>query len=163
VGIELAQLGDDLGAQNRPLLSPRIVDEFLVPEYKRLIQHYKAHDVLIGFHCCGDLSSVLGTLIDLGVDLLDPIQATANDLSWVRTTTQGRVALQGGVSSAIIMEGPPARIRREVRHRLWQLGREGGYVCAPDQGMPYPKRHLQALEETITTFGRYPIEPPAAD
>ena len=67
------------------------------------------------------------------------------------------MALQGGVSSATLMEGPVERIRQEVRTRLWQLGRNGGYVCQPDQGMPYPPEHLRAFEEAVERYGTYPI------
>jgi hypothetical protein len=58
----------------------------------------------------------------------------------------------------MVMDGPVERIVREVRHRMWQLGRAGGYFCAPDQGMPYPPEHLRAVEEAVETFGKYPLE-----
>lgn len=158
LGVEFAQLGDDLGTQAGSLLGPRIVDEFLVPEYERLFRFYKAHDVVIGFHSCGNLASVLDTLIDLGVDVLNPVQVTANDLDRVRSATQGRVALQGGVTSATIMEGPPERIAAEVRQRILQLGRDGGYFCGPDQFMPYPQGHLDALAQAVAEHGHYPLQ-----
>ena len=71
------------------------------------------------------------------------------------------MALAGGVSSATIMSGPVETIREEVAQRLWQLGREGGYFCAPDQGMPWPDEHIQAMRSAVQEFGRYPLKPPA--
>jgi uroporphyrinogen decarboxylase len=159
-GIEYAALGDDLGTQAGPLLGPQIVNEFLVPEYERLFGLYRRHNVLIGFHSCGKIESVLETFMRLGVDVLNPVQATANDLDLVRSVTQGRMALQGAVSTATIMSGPPHRIVQEVRRRLWQLGREGGYFCGPDQGLPFPQAHVDALHEAIETYGQYPLRPP---
>ena len=159
-GIEVAGLGDDLGTQLGPLLGPRIVEEFLVPEYRRLFAFYRARGVLITFHSCGNIESVLDTFMDLGVNVLNPVQATANDLDLVRRKTRGRMALQGAVSSGLIMDGPPERIAREVRRRMWQLGREGGYFCSPDQGMPWPQAHIDALNAAVRDFGRYPLEPP---
>jgi uroporphyrinogen decarboxylase len=163
VGVHFIQLGDDLGTQIGPLLGPRIVREFLVPEYRRLFALYKAHNVLIGFHSCGNLGgarpdSLLHTFMDLGVDLLNTIQATANDLDTVRAVTQGRMALRGGVSSGVIMDGPVERIQAEVRRRLWQLGRNGGYICCPDQGMPFPPAHEQAVAGAVDKYGIYPLE-----
>lgn len=157
-GVEFASLGDDLGAQSGPLLSPRLVGGFLVAEYYRLFQYYHDHAVPVGFHSCGHLDAVLDLFADLGVAILNPLQASANDLDAVRARTHGRMALQGGVSSAVVMEGPPERIEAEVRRRLWQLGREGGYVCCPDQSMPYPPEHLRAVRAAVEAYGRYPLE-----
>lgn len=155
LGVEFVQLGDDLGTQRGPLLGPRIVDQFLAPEYERLFTFFKAHHVLIGFHSCGNVSSVLELLMRLGVDVLNPVQATANDLDRVRAVTQGRMALQGAVSSATVMDGPVERIQAEVQARIRQLGQYGGYFCGPDQGMPYPPAHMDAVREAVREYGRY--------
>jgi uroporphyrinogen decarboxylase len=153
LGVRVANLGDDLGTQTGSLLGPRIVSEFLVPEYRRLFQLYKEHGVIINFHCCGNLDGVLDVLFDLGIDILNPLQASANDLDAVRARTQGRVCLQGGVSSAVIMDGPVEAIQAEVRQRLAQLGGQGGYICCPDQGMPYPPEHLAAVYTAVEQWG----------
>jgi uroporphyrinogen decarboxylase len=153
LGVKMVFLGDDLGTQQGPLLGPRIVHTFLEPEYRRLFDLYRQHNVWIGFHSCGNVASVLPLFMDLGVNLLNPVQVSANDLDRLRAATQGRMALQGGVSSATLMEGPVERIEAEVRQRIWQLGRQGGYVCQPDQGMPYPKEHLQAFRDAVATYG----------
>ncbi len=160
VGIQYAALGDDLGTQVGPLLGPNILEKFFVPEYRRLFNLYRKHGVLIGFHSCGNIESVLETFMALGVDVLNPVQATANDLDRVRAVTEGRMALQGGVSTATIMAGPPERIVAEVRRRLWQLGRDGGYFCGPDQGLPFPEEHVHALKLAVETYGRYPLQSP---
>jgi uroporphyrinogen decarboxylase len=163
LGVELVRLSDDLGSQSGPLLGQRIVNEFLVPEYRRLCQFYKDRGTLLYFHSCGKVESVLETFMDLGVDILNPVQATANDLSKVRAVTQGRMALEGGVSSALVMEGPVERIKAEVRRRLWQLGRDGGYFCRHDQGLPFPQAHIDALEAAVEAYGTYPLQPPGEE
>ncbi len=160
LGVEYVGLGDDLGTQRGPLHSAEIVREFLLPEYRRLFGLYRQHNVLIQFHCCGNLDSVLEMFMDLGADVLNPVQATANDLDKVRERTQGRMALQGAVSTATIMDGPVERIVAEVRERLWQLGRHGGYFCGPDQGLPFPEEHIEAVRQAIDEYGRYPLRPP---
>ena len=159
-GVEMVGMGDDLGTQDGLLLSPEILQTFFAPEYQRLFDLYKRHGVIIGFHSCGHIAPVLEMFIALGVDVLNPVQATANDLDEVRRITQGRMALQGGVSSATIVSGPVEAIRREVALRLWQLGRNGGYFCGPDQGMPWPEAHIRALREAVDEFGAYPLERP---
>jgi len=160
VGVEVAGLGDDLGSQHALLFSPDVLHEFFVPEYRRLFSFYKERGVLISFHSCGHIEPVLPVFMELGVDVLNPIQATANDLDNVRRVTQGKMALSGGVSTHTVMQGPIEAIRRETRLRMWQLGREGGYFCGPDQSLPFPEEHIRALRETIQEYGVYPIAPP---
>lgn len=160
VGVEMVTMSDDLGTQNGLLLSPEIIQEFLVPEYRRLFNIYKQHGVIINFHSCGNITPILDMFMDLGVDILNPIQATANNLDELRRITQNRMVLQGGVSSATIVSGPVEAIRREVAQRIWQLGRDGGYFCCPDQGMPWPAEHIQAMNAAVGEFGKYPLQPP---
>jgi uroporphyrinogen decarboxylase len=162
VGVEHVLLGDDLGTQRGPLVGPRIVAEFLVPEYERLFRFYKERDVLITFHSCGKIEAFLDIFIKLGVDVLNPLQVTANDLDEVRARTKGRMALQGGVSSATVMDGPVDRIAAEVRERIWQLGQDGGYFCDPDQDLPFPKRHTEAFRRAVEEYGCYPLQPPSS-
>ena len=161
VGVEMVGLSDDLGTQRGPLLGPAVVGEFLLPEYRRLFALYRARGVLTSFHSCGHILPMLDTFMDLGVNILNPCQATANDLDELRRRTQGRLALQGGVSSVVVVRGPPAAIRAEVAQRLWQLGRDGGYFCGPDQGMPWPPEHLAALRTAVDELGVYPLRSPA--
>ncbi|MBI4786412.1 MAG: hypothetical protein HY782_05130 [Chloroflexi bacterium] len=157
LGVELAYLGDDLGTQRGPLLGPRIVNEFLVPEYERLFRFYKQRNVLVSFHSCGNVESVIDTLVGLGVDILNPLQSTANDLENVRAMTEGKMALHGGVSSATLMDEPVERIFAEVRERIGQLGRNGGYFCWMDQRLPFPEVHLDALRMAVEKYGCYPL------
>lgn len=157
LGVEMVRMGDDLGTQCGLLLSPALVEEFLVPEYRRLFALYKANGVLVNFHSCGHIEPLLDVFMELGVDILNPVQASANNLDEVRARTAGRMALQGGVASGLIAVGPIEAIRREVHRRIWQLGRDGGYFCGPDQYMPWPEAHIQALRDAVTEYGQYPI------
>jgi uroporphyrinogen decarboxylase len=160
VGVEIALLGDDLGTQRGLLMSPRMLQEFLVPEYRRLFGFYRERGIPIMFHSCGHIEPVLDLFMDLGVDILNPIQESANDLERVRAKTAGRMSLLGGVGSPIVMAGPPERIRHEVAVRLWQLGRQGGYFCAPDQGMPWPEENIRAFHDAVAELGSYPLRHP---
>ncbi len=158
LGVEMVTMTDDLGTQHGLLLSPAVIKEFLVPEYRRLFDIYKRRGVLVNFHSCGHIEPILDVFMDLGVDVLNPVQASANDLEGVRRTTQGRMALQGGISSGLIVSGPIEEIREEVRQRIRQLGRHGGYFCAQDQGMPWPAAHIRSLHDAVEEFGEYPLK-----
>ena len=126
-------------------------------EYRRIFDLYKQHGVRIIFHSCGHIEPILDVLADLGVDILNPVQASANHLERLRAITQGQMALQGAISSDLLMTGPTEAIRAEVRRCIHLLGREGGYFCGPDQGLPFPPEHVQVLNQAIEEYGRYPL------
>ncbi len=153
-GVKIASLGDDLGTQNGLLISPAIIEEFLMPQYRRLFDFYQQHDVFIQFHSCGCIDKAIPFFTELGVDILEPVQATANDLSLVRQLTQGKITLQGGVSSGLIMDGTPEEIRQAVFDAIDLLGRDGGYFCTPDQAMPFPEENIAAFWNAVDEYNR---------
>ena len=157
-GVELVKFGDDLGGQTNALFSHEIFSEFILPEYRRIFDFYKQNNVLIYLHSCGNIHNFLEDYMDLGVDVLNPVQATANDLDWVRAKTQGRIALEGGVRSSIVMHGKETEVEQEVLTRMIQLGNAGGYFCKPDQTMPYPDNNYAKLVETVGLYGQYPLK-----
>jgi len=156
LGVEWVGLGDDLGTQHSLLMGEDLLREFFFPEYKRLFDLYKRNNVLISFHSCGHIEPVLGMFMELGVDNLNPVQATANNLARVRETTQGKMALTGGVSTGLLMNAPAGEIKAAVRDAIRLLGRGGGYFCAPDQGMPFPPENIAAFHEAVAEYGTYP-------
>ena len=156
-GIEWAWLGDDLGQQNGLLFSREILEEFFLPEYRRLFGFYRERGVKINFHSCGRIQDLADVFIDLGVSVLNPVQASANDLKLLRERTRGQMSLQGAIPSHVIVEGPVERIRAEVKEKIQLLGRDGGYLCCPDQHMVFPREHLAALEQAVEEFGMYPV------
>ena len=151
-GVEMVHLGDDLGCQDRLLLSPGIINEFLVPEYRRLFDFYRKKNVLIGFHSCGYVEPLLELFIDLGVNILNPMQATANNFYNVINVTKGRMAIQGGISTKIIMEKSEREIRDTVIETIGVLGKYGGYFCSADQGMPFPPGSLETVKKAVENY-----------
>ena len=158
LGVEAVHMSDDLGTQKSLLIGVDLLYEFFVPEYKRLFELYKKHGVIIDFHSCGHIEPVLDMFIELGVDILNPIQATANDLSVVRKKTENRMALNGGVSTEVIMNGPVEDIESAVKNAIYMLGQNGGYFCAPDQSMPFPEENINAFYSALEKYGKYPVK-----
>lgn len=67
LGVEMVTMSDDLGTQHGLLLSPTLIHDFLLPEYKRLFDLYKSKGVLVNFHSCGYIEPILDVFMDLGV------------------------------------------------------------------------------------------------
>jgi uroporphyrinogen decarboxylase len=139
------------------MFGPHIIEEFLKPEYERIFQFYREHHVLIRFHSCGYVEPLLDMFIRLGVDILHPVQATANNLDHVREVTQGHMAMEGCIPSHLVLDGPIEDIEAEVGRRIRQLGQQGGFFCRPDQTLDYPKEHVGALEAAVRRCGTYPL------
>ena len=155
LGVETVFMGDDLGTQHSLLIGSDLLYEFFVPEYRRLFNLYREHGAIINFHSCGHIEPVLDMFIDLGVNVLNPIQATANNLANVRKITENKMALQGGISTKLLMEGPIGEIDSQVGETIRLLGKNGGYFCSPDQGMPIPKEHMDAFFQALEKYGKY--------
>ncbi len=153
-GAEWANLGDDLGHQLGLLFSRETLEEFFLPEYRRLFGFYEERGVRVNFHSCGRVQDLVDVFIDLGIDVLNPVQASANDLPALRARTHRRLTLMGGVPSHVVYEGPPARIRAEVKEKIALLAPDGGYLCTPDQGLPFPEEHMEAFREAVDEYGR---------
>ena len=156
-GVELVRLGDDLGAQHSLMISRAMIEEFLVPEYRRLIGLYKRHGVLVEFHSCGCVEDIVDLFIDLGVDILNPLQASANDLAKIRVLSDRKLCLRGGVSTELIASGTREEIEADVREKIWLLGQDAGYFCSPDQKIPWTDAQYRHFTDALDKYGRYPL------
>ena len=160
LGAEIVRLCDDYGMQNALFFRPAVWREVFRPELERIIGFYRARGIRVLFHSCGHIQEIVADLVDLGISILNPVQAKANDLSLVRRLTAGKVVLFGGIDTQDLLSfGTPDRVRREVRLLLWQLGRDGGWIASADQGITgIPPENLAAMTETLARFGQYPLK-----
>ena len=156
-GVEAINCSEDLGGQTAPMIGPDVIREYMLPEYKRLLDAYKDRCIIINLHSCGNVESLVDIFVEMRIDILNPVQATANNLDNLRALTMGKIALQGGVSSATVVSGPEAAIRAEVRERILQLGRNGGYFCSIDQHMPFPEGNADIVRQAVEEYGKYPL------
>ena len=157
LGVEMVKFADDLGGQNNALFSHEIFEEFILPEYRKIFDFYNQNNVLIYLHSCGNIEKFLEDFIELEVDILNPVQATANNLDYVRKVTAGKIVLEGGVNSSIVMHGKEPEVEDEVKKRIHQLGKDGGYFCKPDQTLPYPEKNIYKLIDAVERYGKYPL------
>jgi uroporphyrinogen decarboxylase len=154
--VDAVSFSEDLGTQRALMVSPETFREFLLPEYRYCFAEVLAAGKIVNFHSCGCVDAVAADLASIGVTVLNPVQARANDLAALKTATQGRMALQGGIDTAVLALGTPAQVRDEVARVMAVLKPGGGYVCGPDQSIPgIPEENLAALWSAATELGRY--------
>jgi uroporphyrinogen decarboxylase len=156
MGVDGVVFSEDLGSQKALMMSPAQFREFLLPEYHFIFENLLREKKIIHFHSCGCVDAIAGDLADAGVTMLNPIQANANDLAKVKRDTFGKTALNGGISTHLILTGTPGQVYEETKRVVNLLKPGGGYVVAPDQGFKdRPVENINARWQAARDFGRY--------
>ena len=156
LGVDAIGFSEDLGSQRALMISTNMFRDFVLPEYVYCFESVLRAGKLVCFHSCGCVQSVVSDLANIGVSVLNPIQARANDLQAIKKAALGSMALDGGIDTAILADGSPEDVRREVQRVMEILKPGGGYICGPDQSIPgIPEQNTQALWNSAREFGKY--------
>ncbi|MGD2078698.1 MAG: uroporphyrinogen decarboxylase family protein [Chloroflexota bacterium] len=134
LGVDMIWLGDDIGSQDRLLISPATWRRFLKPRMARLIGTLKDINpaLKIAYHSDGDISPLIPELIEVGVDVLNPIQPRSMDPAAVKKTFGDNLCFWGTIDEQHTLPfGSPADVQREVLERLKTIGRGGGLIIGP--------------------------------
>jgi uroporphyrinogen decarboxylase len=149
--------GDDLGTQRSLFFAPVMFRELLLPYYRALAEALHARGLDFWLHSCGDITEILGDLVDCGVDVIHPIQVGAMEQEPVSRLYGGRIAFHLGMDvQDLIPRGPPDRIRSEIlrRVRLFHRGDGGtilgaGNVFTEDVPIEHIEAYVGALVESL--------------
>jgi uroporphyrinogen decarboxylase len=154
--------GDDYAAL-RPIISPKMFDQYFAPFWRRIIGMIRsaAPQVKILFHSDGNMEPFLGRLIDLGVDIfhcLEPLPTV--DMGRVKAAYGDRLCFWGAIDIKQALQQDEAAVEAEVKQRIRMLGAGGGYVLAPSNHLQpdVPARNVVALFKAARKFGRYPLD-----
>ena len=161
--VDVAVFSDDLGAQERAIVSPDWYRRCLKPYHKRLFSFVKkkAPHVRIFFHTCGAVYELIADLIDTGIDILNPLQLSAAGMNPKEIKKQfGReLTLWGGAvdSQSTLPRGTPRDVREETKRNLDSLAPGGGYVFSPVHNIQpdVPIENFMAMWEAMQQYGRY--------
>ena len=148
--ITMLRIADDLGMQDRLLISPEIFREFFVPRLKQFTDMAHSHGVYVMNHSCGSIIPFISDLIEIGVDILDPIQVTAKGMDpiFLKDTFGDRICFHGGVDTQYLLPtGLPNDVRDQVRLLFNSLGTDGGYILSPSHILQtdVPIENIEAL------------------
>ncbi len=156
-GVDILALGDDVGEPTRMLLSPSMWRDYLKPRLARVIAAAKNEkpDLLVRYHSDGCIEPIIPDLIEIGVDVLEPVQPDVMDPARLKAQYGDRLAFWGtvGVQTTWSSRPQPATIREEVRERIATVGKGGGLLIAPaydvEPEVPWvnQKAFLDAVEE----------------
>ncbi|MBI4759970.1 MAG: uroporphyrinogen decarboxylase family protein [Chloroflexota bacterium] len=160
--IDMIKIGDDLGMQNSLLMSPKMYRSIVKPFHADYIAFIKAHTkAKVFFHTDGDVFPLIPDLIEIGVDILNPIQTSAGkmaNLHELKKQFGKNLVFCGAVDTHRILPfGTPQDVRAEVKRVIEILGEGGGYMLAPVHIiMPdVPPENILAMVDAAVEFGKY--------
>jgi len=164
LGADIMLTGDDLGMDIGPMLSPKMWQQHIKPRMKRVLDAYKASkpEVILAYHTCGSAVPFIDGLIEIGVDVLNPIQITARgmDPAPLKIKYGDQLAFLGAIDQRhVLPQGSAEDVEGEVRRRIWEMGQGGGYVVAPthDIQADTPIENVLALFSAVKSWGAYPL------
>jgi len=133
--VDIVGEADDLGGQARPLFSPATYRELVKPLHRELFDFLHARtSAKVFFHTCGAVRELIPDLIEIGVDILNPVQVSATGMetgALKRDFGRDIVFWGGGVDTQkVLSRGTPDEVRAEVRRRIADLAPGGGFVFA---------------------------------
>jgi uroporphyrinogen decarboxylase len=158
-GVDLIVFGDDVGTQKSLMMQPETWRTWLKPTMQRAISAAKDvnPDVLAYYHSDGVIHDIIPDLIEIGVDVLNPVQPECMDPAKLKTQYGDRLSFWGTIGTQTTMPfGTPDEVRETVRLRIETVGRGGGLVIAPTHLLEpeVPWANIDALVEAVRTYGQ---------
>lgn len=151
-GADIIQLLGDLGSQSSMFLSPELWRRVFKPRMKALIDRTKRDDVFFFLHSDGNIDPIIPDLIEIGLDMLNPIQPECMDPLAFKKEYGKDLALYGTISmQRTLALGSPQDVRKEVHSRVEECGFDGGLILAPSNVITddIPIENVVTLYETI--------------
>lgn len=162
--VDIIKIGDDLGIQTGLMISPKMYRDFLKPVHADFIEFIKARTkAKVLFHSCGDVAPLIPDFIDIGVDILNPIQTSTgsiSDLSALKKQFGKNIVFCGAIDShRVLPYGSVEDVRAEVKRVMEILGPGGGYMLGAVHTVmnDVPPENVLAMVDAVEEFGHYPL------
>jgi len=163
--VQVVTVGDDLAMQEGPLMSLDLYRSVVKSRQKELFSFIKKHtDAYLFYHGCGSVSQFIPELIEVGVDILNPIQVSAKDMDTHRLKKEfgSEITFWGGGcdTQRVLPFGTPEEVKEEVKRRIKDLAPGGGFVFNQVHNIQpgVPPKNIVAMFEAANEYGGYEIE-----
>jgi uroporphyrinogen decarboxylase len=162
-GVDILWLADDIGGEHTMLMSPETFREMIKPKMGYMIGELKKRNknIKIAFHSDGYIEPVINDLIEIGVDLLNPVQPESMDPAFIKKRYGNKIALWGTVSTQYTLPFKgPGDVENEVKERIRTCGPGGGFLIAPTHNiqLDVPFENIEAFYNAVRKYGSYPIK-----
>ena len=160
--LQVFRTAGDMATQNGLLLAPEAFRKLIKPFYKEYFEFIKSKtDAKIFYHSCGNITGLLDDLIDVGVDIINPVQVSAmGDMKKIKKRFGKDLVFWGGIDTQdILPNGSVCDVEDEVRERIKEMAHEGGYVLAAVHNIQpdVPAENIIAMANASRKFGIYPL------
>jgi uroporphyrinogen-III decarboxylase len=154
MGVDMIWTGDDIGAQNKMMISPKMWRTYLKPRMASFIAELKAINpkVKVAYHTDGNVELVIPELIEIGIDVLNPIQPASMDPALVKEQYGDKLCFWGSIDEQHTLPFcTHEEVRAEVLQRLKTIGKGGGLILAPTHHVQLdtPLENFWAMVNTI--------------
>jgi uroporphyrinogen decarboxylase len=155
MGVDMIWIGDDVGTQNRMLISPKHWRRYLKPRMANFISELKAlnPDVKVAYHSDGYIDPIIPELIEIGLDVLNPVQPASMDPAKLKKDFGQKLCFWGSIDEQHTLPfGTPEDVRAEVLTRLRTIGKDGGLILGPTHHVQLdtPMENFWAMVDTVT-------------
>lgn len=155
MGVDMVWTGDDVGMQTGMLFSPKTWRKMLKPRMANFIAALKAINpqVKVAYHSDGNISAIIPELIEIGLDVLNPIQPACMDPAELKRLYGDRLCFWGSIDEQHTLPfGSPEDVRHEVLQRIDTIGKNGGLILGPTHHVQLdtPMENFWAMVNTIT-------------
>jgi uroporphyrinogen decarboxylase len=151
--IDAFYFGDDLGSQSQGLImGADLWRRFMKPRLARMFSRVKEAGKFVYLHSDGQVDAIFEDLIEIGLDVYNPLQPEIRDVRAVKRRYGDRLAFYGGIGiQDLLPHGSPEQVREEVRRLIDELGAGGGYILGPSHAImaDAPIANLLALIEAV--------------
>ena len=161
--IDVIMYSDDLGCENGPLVSPELYKELVKPAQKRVFEFIKSKTrAKLFLHSCGSIYKLIPDLIEIGVDIINPVQVAAKDMDTKRLKKEfgNKITFWGGIDTQHVLPfGTVDDVEEEVKRRISDLAPGGGYVLTAVHNIQagVPPENICRMYEAAHQYGKYPI------
>jgi uroporphyrinogen decarboxylase len=148
LGVNCGRTVDDYGMQTSMLMAPEVWRKFFKPRLARIVAVYRDAGLPMIHHSCGNIQEIVGDLIEIGVNVLNPIQPKALDLKKLADDYGDKITFFGGIcNQEVLPRSTPEEVEQNVRQIRALLGRHGRFVIAPSNGIgpDVPPENIEAF------------------
>lgn len=155
MGIDAIQTGEDYGMQKGLIIDEKLWRKLIKPRLAKLWEVYRNAGVTVMHHSCGDIEKIIPDLIEIGLEVLNPIQPRAMSIERIARKYDDKICFHGGIDTqGVLPFGTPQEVMKAVKKTIEVLGANRNYIIAPSQEImiEVPKENIIALIDGIKEY-----------
>lgn len=162
LGCDIIWIGDDFGTQRGMLISPKLWRDIFKPRFRRVFKELKEcnPNIKIAYHSCGSIVPIIPDLIEVELDILNPLQPYASGMEGkiLKKMYGEKLSFFGAIDEQRILPfGCAKEVKEAVKRAIFDLAPGGGYILAPAHNVQpdTPIENVLALYEAVKEYGNY--------